>query len=154
MSIARLAHILAAAMTLSSLGAGPAMARMWKATPEAIARDYAVILDSRPSGELVYLIWFVPQIVPPNSPGAEGSAALLRRYIVVAAIHGHLEKPTLKFSFEDVPRLEAADQSGQVLTPIAKSDLPPATVGMLAAVETAVRQSMGAMGNGIEGICL
>jgi len=85
--------MLAAAVTLSSLETAPATARQWKATPEAIAQDYATINDSRPSGELLVLMWFVPQMFPPNSPGAEAATTMLRKYVMVMAVHGSLDRP-------------------------------------------------------------
>jgi hypothetical protein len=148
--IRHLALILAAAVTLSSLETAPATARQWKATPEAIARDYATINDARPDGELLVLMWFVPQMIPPNSPGAEAVTTMLRKYVVVMAVHGRLDSLTLKASFEDIIALQASDQNGRALTPIAKDDLPPVTVAMLTAVEALFRRVVGAMGNGMK----
>jgi hypothetical protein len=148
--IRHIAPMLAAAVTLSSLEAAPATARQWKATPEAIAQDYATINDSRPSGELLVLMWFVPQMFPPNSPGAEAATTMLRKYVMVMAVHGSLDRPTGKFTFEDINALQASDQNARALIPLAKSDLPPVTVGMLTALESLFRQSAGAMGNGMK----
>jgi hypothetical protein len=44
-----------------------AACREWKATPEALAREYATINDSRPGGELILLLWFVPEMAPANT---------------------------------------------------------------------------------------
>jgi hypothetical protein len=148
--IRHLAPILAAAVTLASLETAPAIARQWKATPEAIARDYATINDTRPGGELVLLMWFVPQMIPPSSPGAEVATTMLRKYVVVMAVHGHLDRATLNASFEDIIALQASDQNGRALTPIAKNDLPPASVALLTAMEALFRQSAGALGNGMK----
>jgi hypothetical protein len=133
-------------VTLSSLKTAPTTARQWKATPEAITRDYATINDTRPGGELFLLLWFVPQMISPNSPGAEAATTMLRKYVVVMAVHGHLDRPTLKLSFEDITALQASDESGRALTPVAKDDLPPVSIAMLTAMEA----SAGAMGNGMK----
>jgi hypothetical protein len=57
---------------------------------------------------------------------------------------------TGKFTFEDINALQASDQNARALIPLAKSDLPPVTVGMLTALESLFRQSAGAMGNGMK----
>jgi len=57
-----------------------------------MARDYATINDTRAGGEVILLMWFVPQMAPPSSTGADIGAAMLQRYVVIMAVHGHLEK--------------------------------------------------------------
>jgi hypothetical protein len=148
--IRHIAPMLAAAVTLSSLEAAPATARQWKATPEAIAQDYATINDTRPGGDLLLLMWFVPQLIPPNSPGAEAATTILRKYVVVMAVHGRLDRPTGKFSFDDINAPKASDQNGRALTPIAKDGLPPVAVGLVTTMEALFRQSAGPLGNGMK----
>jgi hypothetical protein len=151
------AHIAAAAVTLFALGPSPALSRQWKATPEAVARDYATINDTRAGGELILLLWFVPQMAPSNSTGADilaamlqRYAAMLQRYVVIVAVHGHLERTTGTLSFEDIDGLKTMDQTGKPLTPVARGDLPPTNIAMLAAIEGLLRQSLGAMGKGMK----
>jgi hypothetical protein len=144
------AHIAAAAVTLFALGPCPASARQWKATPEALARDYATINDTRAGGELILLLWFVPQMAPPNSAGAGILAKMLQRYVVIAAVHGRLERTTGTISFEDIDGLKARDQTGKPLTPVARDDLPPTNIGMVASIEGLMRQSLGPMGKGMK----
>ncbi len=62
------AFVVAAAVLLALQGLCPASARQWRATPDAVARDYATITDTRPNGELIMLMWIVPRMVLPNSP--------------------------------------------------------------------------------------
>jgi hypothetical protein len=76
------------------LGVSPALSRQWKATPEASARDYAAITDQRPDGELVIAMWFVPQMMPVNSPGADVVKAMLQKYVVIVVVHGRLQSAT------------------------------------------------------------
>jgi hypothetical protein len=149
-STKHLALIAAAAATLSALTPAPALCRSWKATPEAIARDYAVINDTRPGGDLVLLMWFVPRMVQANTPGGDVAAAMLQKYVVLVAVRGRLDKTTGTVSFDDVASLEARDQSGKPLTPVARDDLPPTNAGMLVALEGVFRQSIGAMGKGMK----
>jgi hypothetical protein len=140
----------AAAMMLLALGASSALSRQWKATPEALVRDYATINDQRPGGELVLAMWFVPQMVPANSAGADIAKAMLQKYVVIMVVHGRLQSATGTISFENVDALPARNQSGKPLTPVARDSLPPTNVGMLSALESLLRQNLGTMGNGMK----
>jgi len=140
-------RVAAAAIILFALGASPALSRQWKATPEALARDYATISDQRPGGELVLTMWFVPQMVP-ESPGADITKAMLQKYVVIVVAHGRVQRATGTISFENVDELPARNQSGKPLTLVARDSLPSTNVGMLYALERFLRQSLGAMGNG------
>jgi hypothetical protein len=123
---------------------------MWKASPDSMARDYATINDTRPGSELVMLMWFVPEMIRPDAPGAAILGATLQKYVVLLAVHGQLDKMTGSISFEDVNTLEAKDQTGKLLTAAPRNDLPPTTTAILAAAETLFRQSLGAMGKGMK----
>jgi hypothetical protein len=142
----------AALMTaaLSVVAASTASSRIWKATPDAIARDYATINDTRPGGELVLLMWFVPTMVRSDMSGAPNLIAMLQKYVVVMAVHGHLDKASGTLSFDDIDTLEAKDQAGKPLNLLVRSVMPPAPTAVLAAVETLFRQSLGAMGKGMK----
>src|ERR1700761_286536 len=93
----------------------PASSRQWRATPEAMARDYAAINDTRPNGELILLMWMVPGMVPANNPGSAAGAATLQKYVVMVAVHGRLDKTTGTLSFEDIGDLDAKNQDGKSL---------------------------------------
>jgi hypothetical protein len=140
----------AAAIMLFVLGASPALSRQWKATPEALARDYAAIDDQRSNGELVLAMWFVPQMVPANSPGADVAKAMLQKYVVVMVVHGRLQTATGTISFEPVDALQAMSQGGKPLASVARDSLPPTNIGMLSALESVLRQTLGPMGNGMK----
>ena len=140
----------AVAVMLFLFGLSSASGRQWNATPEAINRDYASINDTRTNGELVLLVWLVPQLLPPETPGVAAIAPMLQKNVVLMAVHGKLDKSTGSMSFDDVTGLSAQDQTGAALTAIARDNLPPATNGMLAAIETMFRQSLGALGAGMK----
>jgi len=144
------ASIVVAAVLLSLFGLRPVSARQWRATPDAIARDYATITDTRPNGELIMLMWILPRMVLPNSPGAAAATAMVQKYVLMVAVHGHLDKTTGIMSFDEIENLEIKDQSGKSLTPVVKADLPPTNTAMLAALEAMFRQSIGAMGKGMK----
>jgi len=135
---------------LSVVAVSTASSRNWKATPDAIARDYATINDARPGGELVLLMWFVPTMVRPDMSGAPNLIAMLQKYVVVMAVHGHLDKASGTFSFDDIDTLEARDRAGNALNLLSRSDMPPAPTAVLVAVEAMFRQSLGAMGKGMK----
>jgi len=135
---------------LSVVAVSTASSRNWKATPDAIARDYATINDARPGGELVLLMWFVPTMVRPDMSGAPNLIAMLQKYVVVMAVHGRLDKASGTFSFDDIDTLEARDRAGNALNLLSRSDMPPAPTAVLVAVEAMFRQSLGAMGKGMK----
>jgi hypothetical protein len=135
---------------LSVIAVSAASSRNWKATPDAIARDYATINDARPGGELILLMWFVPTMVRTDMSGAANLMATLQKYVVVMAVHGRLDKASGTFSFDDIDTLQARDQTGRPLNLLAGSAMPPAPTAVLAAVESMFRQSLGAMGKGMK----
>lgn len=138
------------AAVFSFVGFSSASSRNWKASPEAIARDYATINDNRANGEFVLFMWFVPSMVRPDQSGAQVLVATLEKYVVLMAVHGRLDKTSGTLSFEDIDTLEAKDQMGNPLAVMTRNDLPPTTTAILAAMETLFRQSFGAMGKGMK----
>jgi hypothetical protein len=148
MALSRLFGTALITAVLSVVAVSPGSSRNWKATPDAIARDYASINDARPGGELVLLMWFVPTMVRPDMSGAPNLIAMLQKYVVVMAVHGRLDKASGSFSFDDIDTLEARDRAGKPLNLLARSDMPPEPTAVLAAVETLFRQSLGALGKG------
>jgi len=151
MSIKRLFMIGLLVAVASMAGFSNASSRDWKPTREAKARDYAMIQDirTRADGRFVWLMWFVPQMIEANAPGAETVSATLQRYVVVLTVLGRVDKTTGSMAFERVTTLEAKDQSGKPLTLVQKNNLPPATISILAGSEAMLRQSFGAMGREI-----
>jgi len=135
---------------LSCIALSPASSRDWKATPEAIAMNYATIQDNRGKGELVVLIWFVPQMAAPGSNGAGIVSAMLDKYVVITVVHGRLVPATGGMSFDDIATLAANDQDDNPLTLVPKDSLPPVNIAMLASLEALFRQSLGPMGSGMK----
>jgi hypothetical protein len=82
-------------------------------------------------------------------PASAGAFKFLQEHVVILAAHGRLNN-ALQLSFEDIPQLEAKDQAGHALSPVARNDLPPVNLGMLSAVEGLFRQSFGVMGQGMK----
>jgi hypothetical protein len=144
-------RVAAAALMVFALGASPVLSRQWRATPATLALDYAQIIDQRSGGqEIVMAFWFVPQMLPANSPGADIATAMLQKYVVIGVVHASMQRGTGTASFENVDALPAMDQSGKPLALVANDTLPPTLVGMRSAMESFFRQTMGAMGNGLK----
>lgn len=123
-----------------------AVSRVWKALPDAIARDYARIEDAR-GGETVILMWFAPPTVKADAPTL-ALIQTLQKYTVIVAAHARIEKLSGAVTFEEINTLEARDATGKPLTLLARENLPPTAAGLLTALETVLRQSLGAMGKG------
>lgn len=148
MFMKRIVNLLVVSALFSGAGLSAASSRIWKATPQAISRDYVTIQDNRGQGDLVFLIWFVPQMLPPDSAGGPVAASILDKYAVISLAHGHFDLKSGAVSFDEIDALQARDQSEKPLKPVERDALPPAAAGMLVAMETVFRQSLGALGKG------
>jgi hypothetical protein len=135
-----------AAATISIICLSPASSRPWKTTPQLLARDYAGITDNRGS-ETVMVSWLVPQMMQPTATAA---ITMTQKYVVLMVAHSKMDKATGINSYEDIAGLEPKDQSGKSLAPVARNDLPPASVAMLDGLEPVLRQSLGAYGKGLK----
>jgi hypothetical protein len=127
--------VLAAA--IASVSLSPASSRVWKTTPQGLARDYAGIVDTR-TGETVSIMWFVPQMVQANAAALK---AMTEKYVVLVVTHSKVDKLTGLNSYEDFSALEPKDQTGKALTPVVKENLPPTSAALLAGFEASFRQS-------------
>src|SRR5437868_14558499 len=101
----------------------PTLARQWKTTPDALARDYATINDTRENGEVVMLMWFVPKMVQPSAVNAGMVVSMLEKYVVLTTLHGRIDKQTGSMSFEEIENLEPRDQNGKLLAAVERGNL-------------------------------
>jgi hypothetical protein len=147
--IGRLGFVLFAIFLLCA-GALPASSRVWNPTPEKLASDYAIIQDTRPTGDLILLMWFASPIVRPQVPNAAQVRALLDEYIFLSVAHGRFNRTTGSISFDPIDTLEAKDGAGQPLTLVPTSSMPPVTAGVVAIVERLFTQAFGAAGKGMK----
>ena len=95
-------------------------------------------------------MWFVPPMLRLDQPGAQVISATLQKYVIVMVTRGQLDKTTGTISFQDIDTLQAMDQAGKQLKLVARNDLPPITAGMIATIESMLRQAGGAMGKGMK----
>src|SRR5215470_18557762 len=84
----RRARSLAALAVLLGLACGtsPAAARQWKATPKALALDYAQIIDHRSTRDSVVIWWLVPPMLEHASVEAQ---ELLDKYVIIGVVRAH-----------------------------------------------------------------
>jgi hypothetical protein len=122
----------------------PADARLWKPKSTDLALDYSEIVDNRGGGEIVISWWFAPPAVG-QYPAAKD---MLDRYVVVGLAHSHMS-PGGEMVFETDAVATAKDGSGNTLNQIPTDKLPPMVSGSLMTMEGMLKQSIGAMGNGI-----
>jgi hypothetical protein len=130
--------------TLLAAAVSPGFCRVWKPSTAMLAVDYTQIRDNRSKGEVVLVWWIVPQWVQ-NAQMQQ----LLDKYVVIVVAHG---KPSIggTFTFEDVDTLLVyADGDAKPLTRLTGDSIPPALAGFLATFGSGLRQSAGALGEGV-----
>jgi len=142
--------LLAGAGVMSLLGSSPVSSRQWKATPEALAREYGQIIDTRALGEIVVLSWMAPHGIPAENPGAPVMRDMLQRYVLILAVHSQFDKSSGVVSFKEGEAVTVKDQSGKTLAPVARESLPPTNIAMITAMEAVFKQSLGQMGAGMK----
>ena len=132
------------AMLCAVFFSGPANARPWKPAPSAQAQDYAEILDTRASGNIIVVVWVVPQMMPVSSEGR----ALLDKYVVLGVVHGHVQAGGA-MAFAPIKGLEVRDAKGRSLTALGEHNTPANVSTFLTNMEGGMRQAVGAMGQGM-----
>jgi hypothetical protein len=126
----------------------PASGRAWKPQGAGLAQDYSVIVDNRPDHELVEIFWMT---WPMSPSAAQALRPLLDRYVIVAVSHGRVDMDVGgKLIFDKDESAEAADLGGTSLKEIPDNSYPPAVAGAVAILGNFMRQSMGAMGEGMK----
>jgi hypothetical protein len=134
---------LAVAVWVAS-GAAPAQSRPWKPKPNALALDYAQILDQRGTHDSIVLWWLVPPMMERASVEAQ---ELLDKYVVLGIVHAHmLVGGTM--SFDPVEGVEASDSDGTPLVLLTGDNIPPLAQGTLATLQAILQKAIGPMGQG------
>jgi hypothetical protein len=129
---------------VSGFDFSPAFARAWKPTSIQIAGEYAQINHAKNATDFVNIRWWAPPTVQQGTP----LPGILEKYIVISVVHFHVNQPGGAISFDGIDTLEARDDADKPLALIPRNELPPAAVGVLAALEAAFRQSLGRLGDG------
>ena len=131
------------------LGAHAAQARNWKPQAHALAQDYLLIQDDRGQGEFVMVLWFDAAMIDPRTPGADQVANILRSYVLIGIAH---IKTNALGRMENMQNTDPAvsDQSGAPKRELDVSDIPPAAMGVLAAMQATMQQNLGVFGQAIQ----
>jgi hypothetical protein len=140
----RFSMLLLGVMVLLGITFSSASSRPWNPTPSQIAGDYAQITHAKSSTDFVNIRWWAPPTVVSGTP----LAGILEKYIVVSVVHFHINQPGATMSFDDIDTLEALDGGNKPLAIVPRNELPPAAIGVLSALEAALRQSLGRTGAG------
>lgn len=135
--------LLAALLALSVL---PAQARSWKPQGEGAAQDYSVITDMRPNNDMVQVMWLT---WPMNAKDSAIMRPLLDRYVILGLSHAQLDSTSGKMAFRRDEDATAADGNGTQLKVLPEANYPPTLAGVVSVFSSFVRQSLGAMGEGM-----
>lgn len=136
--------LLACALT-GALLVSPAAARTWKTAPTNLAQDYSIIVDNRPGGEMVQLMWITWPMVPP-SPTVQ---KMLDQYVILGAVHANLlSAANSTYGMLEAPHPVGAD--GKPLVELADDDVPAGVAAMIAAMGTVMRKNMGVAGQNLK----
>ena len=127
------------------LAGAPSQARTWNPQGVTLAQDYSVIVDNRPNKEIVMLMWLSSPLVQ-NSPTAQ---ALLDKYIILGVVHGKQDVGG-KVDFDSQLSLTAKDSQGSALKSISGDQVPPTVQAAVVAFGGVMKQSLGAMGQGMQ----
>jgi hypothetical protein len=136
-----------AALIAALLVSLPAAARQWNPTSQSLAVDYSMITESRPNRELVQIYW----MTWPMAAGAPQATLrdLLDKYVILGVAHGQVDAGG-KMVFNKDEGAQAASLDGTALKEISEASYPPAVAGAIAALGSFMRQSLGAMGEGVK----
>lgn len=122
--------------------------RLWKATPNQIANDYGSIFHNRGNGDVVNIIW----LAAPTTTASSQMVAILEKYVLIAVVHSHtnFSQQPVGTTFDDIKTLDVRDEDDNPLTPASESEVPLASVGLLAGFEAGYRKGFGPRGNGMK----
>jgi hypothetical protein len=134
---------LAAVLLMFSL---PAAARSWHPAGRVLAQDYLVITDDRPGHDIALVFWMAWPLVD-NAPTMVRE--LLDKYVVLGVAHGRVDVGG-KMVFDKEESATAASLNGGPLKLLNEANYPPAVAGAVATLGGFMRQSMGALGEGMK----
>jgi hypothetical protein len=115
--------------------AAPAMARLWKPTPEQLAADYVSIVHIKGTDGRVAVNWLAAPVIP--SPGLK---QILEKYIVISIVRTRPGTGGTAI-WDEVQGVQVTDGNGQALKEVPPESRPPTMVGVIATSEAAMRQS-------------
>jgi hypothetical protein len=143
------AFVGAVSLFLLSFLAQAAAARDWAPTPQTLAQDYVIIEHQTSSGDFIFLMWIVPEMVPATEPGAAQVRRVLDRYLLIGLVHMRvndmgLMEPVVR---ED-PRFRTFE--GTEVEPLPDERIPPMAQSVFAAMQSAFSQNLGVFGEHVK----
>lgn len=114
----------------------PAMARLWKPTPDQVAADYVSITHNKGTEGRVLLSWMASPVIP--SPALK---PLLDKYVVLSIVHTRQPPAGGPVTWDDIQGVQVSDGSGQALKEVGADAMPPTLVGLIAASDATIRQN-------------
>jgi hypothetical protein len=137
----------ACALLAFAAASSPSAARQWNPDPRGAAIDYAQIVHARPSGDFTVIWWVVPEMFP-AAANTQALRDVLSRYVVIGMVRGRTGANGAS-TFEAVDNLTITDSTSRPLSPLAANAIPAAAASSLAPMQTQLRQTLGAMGQGL-----
>ena len=125
---------LVSALTIALL-VTPAMARLWKPTPDQLAADYVSITHNKGTEGRVLVSWMASPVIP--SPALK---PILDKYVVLSIMHTR-QAVGGPVTWDEVQGVQVSDGNGQALKEVTADAMPPTLVGMIAASDATMRQS-------------
>jgi len=113
----------------------PAMARLWKPTPDQLAADYVTINHNKGTEGRVVVSWMASSVIP--SPALK---PILDKYIVLSIVHTR-QAVGGPVTWDEVQGVQVSDGNGQALKEVSADAMPPTLVGVIAASDVTLRQS-------------
>src|SRR5690349_12046161 len=113
----------------------PAMARLWKPTPDQLAADYVTITHNKGTEGRVIVSWMASAVIP--SPALK---PILDKYVVLSIMHTR-QAAGGPLTWDDIQGVQVSDGNGQALKEVSADAMPPTLVGMIAASDATMRQS-------------
>ena len=113
----------------------PAMARLWKPTPDQLAADYVSITHNKGTEGRVLLSWMASPVI--TSPALK---PILDKYVVLSIVHTR-QAVAGPVTWDDIQGVQVSDGNGQALKEVAADAMPPTLVGMIAASDATIRQN-------------
>ncbi|HEY8162530.1 MAG TPA: hypothetical protein VIF34_09735, partial [Methylocystis sp.] len=122
------------------------MARPWKPTAQALALDYAEIIDQRGARDLVLVMWLVP---PMLGIASEEAREPLDRYALIGIVHQHMHIGATP-SYDAISELQTTDDRGNALALLTGANVPAEAQGALVILQGVLKRTIGPMGEGIQ----
>tara|TARA_B100000315_G_scaffold234287_2_gene248177 strand:- start:4963 stop:5508 length:546 start_codon:yes stop_codon:yes gene_type:complete len=123
-------------------------ARAWRTTPQALAQEYAQILDQRSPSEIVMVIWVTPQLVPERFPNTRTQKVLSDNMLVGI---GHIDIIAGgKLTYRRPANISVDIQNEETQFPLSLDQIDAGASDILDTFLQIFEKSLGPMGRSIK----